>query len=479
MDIVGLQEVRWPDHGVLSTRGYEIYYSGNNQGVFRKGVAFAVKKTIATAVITFEPFNERMCYIRLKGKFKNISVVCAYAPTEVSEDIDKDDFYEEIEALWNKIPNYDLKILLGDFNAKVGREAVWTKTAGKHSLHSITNDNGSRLLNFAISHDLKVASTSFPRKDIHKSTWNSPSGDTHNQIDHVLIDFRHKSSITNVRSLRGPEIGSDHYLVLIKVYQRISVEKNNNKHKKPETNFVVLKDPNKESEFQHKLDTAFDESRNTNLLEKNLNNEWKSIVETVKKNTEEVCGKKERHERKPWFDNDCRNIIDQRKSAKENWMQSQSQQNRFEYNELNRETKKLLRKKKREWLNGLVRKAEEDRTRNNAKDFYRTLRFFKTQYKPKAVGIKDKNGQLIIQPKEGLEIWKEYFTDLLNGDIRENEITDYPTFNHVEPEVAIPSLEEIKQAIKELKNNKAPGQDGINAEIWRGSSSQKITHADY
>jgi hypothetical protein len=35
-----------------------------------------------------------------------------------------------------------MKILLGDFNAKVGREDIFKPTIGNESLHEITNDYG-------------------------------------------------------------------------------------------------------------------------------------------------------------------------------------------------------------------------------------------------------------------------------------------------------------------------------------------------
>jgi hypothetical protein len=80
--------------------------------------------------------------------------------------------------------------LLGDFNAKVGREDILKPTTGNESLHEIRNDNGVRVVNFATSKNLIVKSTMFPHHTIHKSTWTSPDGKTHNQIDHILIDRR-------------------------------------------------------------------------------------------------------------------------------------------------------------------------------------------------------------------------------------------------------------------------------------------------
>jgi hypothetical protein len=61
-----------------------------------------------------------------------------------------------------------MKILLGDLNAKVGREDIFKPTTGNESLHEISNDNGVRLVNSAISKNLRVKSKMFPHHNIHK-----------------------------------------------------------------------------------------------------------------------------------------------------------------------------------------------------------------------------------------------------------------------------------------------------------------------
>jgi hypothetical protein len=60
--------------------------------------------------------------------------------------------------------------LVGDFNAKGGREDTFKPIIGNESLHEASNDSGVRVVNFAISKNLIVKSTTFPHCDIHKNT---------------------------------------------------------------------------------------------------------------------------------------------------------------------------------------------------------------------------------------------------------------------------------------------------------------------
>jgi hypothetical protein len=92
----------------------------------------------------------------------------------------------------------------------VGREDIFKPTIANESLHQDSNDNRVRVVNFATSKNLVVKSTMFPHRNIHKYTWNSPDGKTHNQIEHILIDRRWHSSIFDVRSFRGADCDTDH-----------------------------------------------------------------------------------------------------------------------------------------------------------------------------------------------------------------------------------------------------------------------------
>jgi len=162
------------------------------------GTGFFVHQRIASAVKRVEFVSDRVSYIVMRGCWCNIIVLNVHAPSEEKSDESKDSVYEELEQVFDNFPKYHMKILLGDFNAKVGRENIFKPTIGNESLHQDSNDNGVRLVNFATSKNLVIKSMMFPHRNIHKYTWTSPDGDTHNQIDHILIDRRRHSSILDV-----------------------------------------------------------------------------------------------------------------------------------------------------------------------------------------------------------------------------------------------------------------------------------------
>jgi hypothetical protein len=99
-----------------------------------------------------------------------------------------------------------MKILLGYFNAKIGREDIFKPTVGNESLHEISNDNEVRLVNFATSKNLRVKGTMFPHRNIHKYTWTSPDGKTHNQINHILVDLEKAFEYTLCSIIQGSRL---------------------------------------------------------------------------------------------------------------------------------------------------------------------------------------------------------------------------------------------------------------------------------
>jgi hypothetical protein len=94
-----------------------------------------VHKRIISALRRVEFVSDRMPYIILRGRWCNIIVVNVHAPCEDTSNDIKGCFYEELRHVFDQFPRYNMKILLGDFNAKVGSENIFKLTIGNESSH--------------------------------------------------------------------------------------------------------------------------------------------------------------------------------------------------------------------------------------------------------------------------------------------------------------------------------------------------------
>jgi len=65
--------------------------------------------------------NERICCLRLKIKRFSCTLINVHAPTNEKTEEIKEEFYSLLEQNKNQIARLDINIILGDFNAKVGK----------------------------------------------------------------------------------------------------------------------------------------------------------------------------------------------------------------------------------------------------------------------------------------------------------------------------------------------------------------------
>jgi len=211
-------------NGTLEKKNCAIFYSCNPVRHVL-GVGFYFSSRFLPNILRFEPVNDRLCWIRVRGKFRNYSIINVCAATEDKDDEEKNKFYLELETIYSRCPKHDIKVLFEDFNAKVGREENNHPYTGRNGLHEESNENGYKLVQFVATTDMIIGGTIFTHKNTHKTTWRSPDGTTMNQIDRVLIKKKHSSNLRDVRGKQGVNIDSDHHLVMAKVQARISMTK--------------------------------------------------------------------------------------------------------------------------------------------------------------------------------------------------------------------------------------------------------------
>ena len=217
--IIAVQEVCWISQGVLEKSDHTIFYSCDTRHLL--GVGFVVKKNFKHLVMNFKAISTRICTLRIKEKFFNYTLINVHAPMEVSAEEEKESFYDLLQKTYEESTSYNVKNVIGNMNAQVGKEDTYCPTIGKQSLHENTNDNGYRLIKFATLNNIVIGSM-FQHKNIHKPTWTAPDRSFESQIDHMVIDASHLSDLLYVRSYSGGNVDSDHYLVTARMRARIS-----------------------------------------------------------------------------------------------------------------------------------------------------------------------------------------------------------------------------------------------------------------
>ena len=150
-----------------------------------------------------------------------------------------------------------------------------------------------------------VKSTLFPHRNVHKYTWTSPDGQTRNQIDHILIDRRWYSSILDVRSFRGADCDSDHYLVVAKVRERLAVRKKTAQEVVGERfNLGKLNELEVRQRYQIEITNSFAAFENEGN-DGDINRAWEDIKESIKTSAKESIGVQDLKKYKPWLDEEC------------------------------------------------------------------------------------------------------------------------------------------------------------------------------
>ena len=200
LTLMGMCKVRWTGHGETKLQTEEtLLYSDKNEERHEAGVEILLSKKAANSLLEWNPVSD--CIIR--ARFKKVSIIMCYAPTNTSEEEDKNSFYAQLQSVLDKISNRDMLILMGDMNAKVGADNTdREREMGRHGLGEM-NENGEMLADFCSTNSLVIGGTIFSHRKYHKDTWVSPDKLTKNQIDHIMVKQRYKSSLQDVRVRRG------------------------------------------------------------------------------------------------------------------------------------------------------------------------------------------------------------------------------------------------------------------------------------
>ena len=452
IDICGIAETHWKGEGHFQTEDHAIYISGAEQ-TGRNGVAIAIRKSLIKYVYEYHPVNDRLIVLTLETAPTRLHIVQVYMPTTEASDEEIDRTYSEIEKAISKIPGKEPIIIMGDFNAKIGKTTDHDSSIGKFGLGE-RNSRGERLADFAVENNMAIANTLFEHHPRRLSTWTSPDGNTKNQIDYIIIKNRWRTSIRNAKTKPSADCGSDHRLLWAKFKIKLKTQVK----RKPYTR-IAITDPDK-------FRIALEEYPTPELIG-HPEKIWKDVKRWIQDAINQ-CTKLDYQRKKHWMSDSTFDLVERRRALRHN---TDNVEKRNQIAQINREIRISSRHDKNEHLHNVCKELEIHANRHESHELFDKVRYLSREFKPRTQAIKNHQGKLITNLEGITEVWKTYCQNLYDDNF-----TPLESSIHTQ-EPAILS-EEVEKAIRSLKQRKSPGEDEITAEVIKsmGETGVKVIH---
>ena len=113
IDILGISELRLTGMGEFNSDDHYIYYCGQEY-LRRNELAIIVNKRVRNAVLGCNVKNGRMISVHFQGKPFSITIIQVYAPTSNAEEVEVEQFYEDLQDLLEVTSPEGVLFIIGD-----------------------------------------------------------------------------------------------------------------------------------------------------------------------------------------------------------------------------------------------------------------------------------------------------------------------------------------------------------------------------
>ena len=462
--IACIQETRWSGKSARELgEGYKIFYSGEKDTKY--GVGVILDPTLKNNVVEVSRPSDRLMRVKLIMEGETWNVISAYAPQTGLDVTEKQRFQEQLEDCISETPNE--RVLIGaDMNGHVGKSAGTFKGIHGGKGFGTRNEDGEKILESAESLGLVLVNTCFEKKKEHLITYKSGGNET--QIDYIMVRKEDFKKVKNCKVIPGEEVVTQHRLLCVVI--NLEGDKQMKKKLKPKIKLWKLT----EGRQQYRQEVV----NNYKIEEENVEDTWNKMKTTVIAAAEKVCGRtkggKPIEKETWWWEKDVQDSIKEKKNAFKSWQKDRVESKKEEYKSAKKKAKVAVAKAKdnayKKWYDKLGTKEGEDMIYRIKKQ-----RAEKRRDITETLVIKDKNGKVLTEERKIKERWREYFNKLLNT---ENEREELEEIQPVEGPATNITEREVKDAMKNMKNGKAPGCTGVTVEMFRtlGEDGVKMLH---
>ena len=456
--------------------GYIVIHSSRKDNIHRQGVAIVITKEIANSLVDYKLTSERIMSIDIETPNGILTIFQIYAPDSSYSTTDINNFYDQLQEEINNLPAKNAFVLLGDFNAKVGQDSYsnWPTVVGRFGTGQI-NNSGERLLQFCAINSLAIVNTLYKQKRTRLYTWLSPDGNTRNQIDYIIVPRDKLKVVKNCRVFNSADIGSDHSLLMAKLCitpkkkQRVRTDIKR-------YDLAKLGDAATANLFEQRIGGRFEPLLE---LDTDIDDLYEKFRDATNEVTKTIVGLRRRKDVEGLSQEEVKLCEKRRTARKEMLKDTTSIVKRKRYNDLNKEVKRAVKNAKNESFENKLKLLEEHYQKNESHNLFKTVRQLEEKPKKSLSIVKDGNGVKHFQLQKVLELWQDHFEEHLNTSFQHddealNSLETNPDLT-LENEAPDPiTKEEIKSAIRKMKNRKAPGSDEITAEVMKAGGETMI-----
>lgn len=455
--ILGISEVRWTGSGEMQYEKSKFIYSGGDR--HERGVGLMLSGEAAGSLKGYWAISDRVILVKLHGKPMDINIIQAYAPTSEAEDEEVEQFYESLDKGFRQCKSYEINLVMGDLNAKIGQGRVG-RVVGPFGLGE-RNERGERFVEWCLERGQIVLNTWFRHHRRHLWTWRAPGDGVRNQIDYITINERYRNAIIQTKTFPGADVNSDHVPVVATV--KLKLKQLRKPKNKPKKNVELLgRDPVLTERYavvvQNRYAVLQDEVEHDGAEE-----QWNNLAEAIQKGLKEVIPDSRRRKKKPWMTEEILEMMDERRHLKG--------RDEVQYRIKNTEIQRECSRRKEQWLNEQCEEVEELCRTNHHSRHDKIKELTQKRKWNKGCAIKDKDGTVIMDAEGVRSRWSEYIGELFNDDER----VEMDGEDDLAAEEDLEILEsEIRWAMNDMKRGKAAGSDGVMIEMLQAAGEMTV-----
>ena len=475
IDIITIQEHRWTTEEEYTTyhtpdNNWVFIYSSSNNG--QGGVGIIIREPLSYCISNVSKINDRILKLSLHGN-PTITIITAHAPHGMYPKQERKQFFDTLFDTIHNIPTHHVKLVGADLNAEIGPESYrnQSRICGPHTFYDTDtskDSNGYFLLDVCKNQNMRVVQTFFQHPRKHLWTHQRPNG-AQAQLDHILINGKWLRSIRNCRAYTSPEINSDHRILIARIKISLKVYKKGKTN--PQVAWNALTDPNIANRFQNSFTTEITTIAGATSAQGKYDNFLSAI-----KAAEEHLPRTPKPGKRKLESPQTKDIRQKRNKAHQELIDRKTVENKNTLKTLN---KQLRTSYKEDKANNLTKDYNDLLEAHRKGDIRTTWSIIKklsthTGSTQNRLGIMKRNDGTPIDITKETEEWRKYFSLLLGGQSEPSPVENLPP--PAEVDLPIPTsdftMEELETSIHKSRTGKAPGLDGLTAEILKLGGAQ-------